>query len=106
MMFFERSRDSERLARVKREAIKMGDAFLLHAVVKLQPDLVDEEEWRQAGEQAHKDGRFHFAREAFTRAGDAERAEEIRKELGDVRVTGSDQRAITLVEPQERGSGK
>ena len=80
MMFYERFPDNERLAGVKKEAVRMGDAFLLHAVLKLAPDLVDEEEWRQAGEHALRDGKFLFAQECFTKAGDTDRVEEVRKE--------------------------
>ena len=80
LMFYERFPDNERLAGVKREAVRMGDAFLLHAVLKLVPDLVDEEEWRQAGEHALRDGKVIFAQECFTKAGDEDRAEEVRKE--------------------------
>ena len=80
MMFYERFPDKERLAGVIREAVRMGDAFLLHAVLKLAPDLVTGEEWRQAGENALRDGKMLFARECFTRAGEEDRAEEVRKE--------------------------
>ena len=80
MMFYERYPDNERLAGGIREAVRMGDAFLLHAVLKLAPDLVTEEEWRQAGENALRDGKMLFARECFTRVGDEDRAEEVRKE--------------------------
>ena len=80
MMFYERFPDNERLAGVKREAVRMGDAFLLHVVLKLAPDIVSEEEWREAGEHALRDGKMLFARECFSKAGDEERSEETRKE--------------------------
>src|SRR5581483_11067471 len=74
MMFFERSKDRERLGRVKKDAIRMGDAFLLHAITRLAPDLVEPGEWKEAGEAALKEGKLLFARDCFEKAGDAARA--------------------------------
>jgi hypothetical protein len=80
MMFFERSKDRGRLAQVKKDAIKMGDAFLLHGITRLAPDLVEAAEWRDAGDAAHREGKLLFARDCYEKAGDATKAAAIREE--------------------------
>jgi hypothetical protein len=80
MMFFERSKDRGRLEQVKRDAIRMGDAFLLHGITRLVPDLVAPGEWREAGNAAHREGKLLFARDCFEKAGDAEKASAVREE--------------------------
>lgn len=80
MMFYERSKDRTRLEKVKRDAIRMGDAFLLHGITRLAPDLVEPGEWREAGEAAHREGKLLFARDCFDKAGDTARAAVIREE--------------------------
>ncbi len=80
MMFFERSKDRERLGRVKKDALRMGDAFLLHAITRLVPDLVEPDEWKQAGEAALKEGKLLFARDCFEKAGDDAKAAAVREE--------------------------
>lgn len=79
MMFYERSKDPERLARVKKIAVEKGDAFFLHAVTRLAPDLVTPEEWKAAGDRASQAGKFLFARDCYEKAGDAERAQAARE---------------------------
>lgn len=80
MMFYERSKDRGRLAQVKKDAIRMGDAFLLHGITRLVPDLVDPSEWRDAGDAAHREGKLLFARDCYEKAGDAARAASVREE--------------------------
>jgi len=80
MMFYERSKDRERLGRVKKDAIRMGDAFLLHAITRLVPDLVEAGEWKEAGDAAHKEGKLLFARDCYEKAGDAVKAAAVRDE--------------------------
>jgi len=80
MMFFERSKDRGRLERVKKDAIRMGDAFLLHGITRLAPDLVDAREWGEAGNAAHRDGKLLFARDCYEKAGDAPKAAAVREE--------------------------
>ena len=80
MMFFERSKDRTRLETVKKDAIRMGDAFLLHGITRLAPDLVEAGEWRQAGEAAHREGKLLFARDCYEKAGDADKAASVRAE--------------------------
>src|SRR5262245_15380270 len=74
MMFFERSKDRERLLQVKRDALKMGDAFLLHAITRLIPDLVEPGEWKDAGEVALREGKIPIALDCFEKAGETEKA--------------------------------
>jgi hypothetical protein len=80
MMFFERSKDRTRLSQVKKDAIKMGDAFLLHGITRLVPDLVEAGEWRDAGDAAHREGKLLFARDCYEKAGDATKAAAVREE--------------------------
>jgi len=58
----------------------MGDAFLLHGITRLAPDLVESAEWREAGDAAHREGKLLFARDCFDKAGDTARAAVIREE--------------------------
>jgi hypothetical protein len=80
MMFFERSKDRTRLSQVKKDAIRMGDAFLLHGITRLVPDLVEPGEWRDAGDAAHREGKLLFARDCYEKAGDATKAAAVREE--------------------------
>ncbi len=80
MMFLERSRDPGRLGRVKQDAIRLGDAFLLHWIARLAPDLVTGTEWKEAGDRARGEGKLMFARDCYEKAGDAEKAQEVRAE--------------------------
>ena len=78
LMFYERTKDPARLEQVKKEAVRAGDAFLLHGVSRLAPDLVDQLEWREAGDRAMAEGKFLFARECYERSGDTDKAESAR----------------------------
>ena len=80
MMFYERSKDRTRLTQVKKDAIRMGDAFLLHGITRLASDLVEPSEWREAGDAAHREGKLLFARDCYEKAGDATKAAAIREE--------------------------
>jgi hypothetical protein len=80
MMFYERSKDRPRLTQVKKDAIRMGDAFLLHGITRLVPDLVEAAEWREAGDAAAREGKLLFARDCYEKAGDATKAASIREE--------------------------
>ena len=80
LMFFERSKDRTRLEQVKRDAIRIGDAFLLHGITRLAPDLVEPGEWREAGDAAKREGKLLFARDCYEKSGDAEKAAAVREE--------------------------
>src|SRR5437016_14475269 len=80
MMFFERSKDRTRLEQVKKDAIRMGDAFLLHGITRLVPDLVEPREWRDAGDAAHREGKLLFARDCYEKAGETAKANAVREE--------------------------
>lgn len=80
MMFYERSKDRTRLSKVKIDAIRMGDAFLLHGITRLAPDLVEPGEWREAGDAAHREGKLLFARDCYEKAGEATKAAAVREE--------------------------
>lgn len=79
MMFYERAKSPDRLARVKAHAVAGGDAFILTWLHRLSPELIFEPEWEQAGERALADGKVLFARDCFERANLPERAQEARE---------------------------
>lgn len=79
MMFYERSKNPDRLQAVKKHGVRTGDAFLLLGISKLIPDLVDESEWAAAGERALADGKVLFARDCFERGGQPEKTQEARQ---------------------------
>jgi tetratricopeptide (TPR) repeat protein len=80
LMFYERSKDRERLGALKTKAVEMGDAFLLFGITKLAPDLVKAQEWRDAGDRARKAGKLLFAKDCYEQAGDPESAQSAREE--------------------------
>ena len=80
MMFYERSKDRGRLSKVKVDAIRMGDAFLLHGITRLAPDLVEAGEWREAGDAAHREGKLLFARDCYEKAGETAKVALVREE--------------------------
>ena len=80
LMFYERTKDRERLGRLKKDAIRTGDAFLLHGITRLVSDIVESGEWREAGEAALREGKLLFARDCFEKAGDAAKAAAVREE--------------------------
>jgi len=80
MMFYERSKDRGRLSKVKVDAIRMGDAFLLHGITRLAPDLVEAGEWCEAGDAAHREGKLLFARDCYEKAGETAKAAAVREE--------------------------
>ncbi len=75
MLFYERSRDRGRLERVRDAAVRDGDAFLLHWITRLDPEVVTPAEWREAGDRATREGKFVFARDCYEKAGDPEKAQ-------------------------------
>ena len=54
--FFEKARDEEGLAEIKRTALKKGDSFLLARLERFDRTRVGPEDWKQAAEQARKNG--------------------------------------------------
>lgn len=80
MMFYERSKNPDRLRKVKEYAVGQGDAFLLLWVAKLSPELLTPEDWTKAGENAMANGRVIFAKDCFEKAELPDRAREARQE--------------------------
>jgi hypothetical protein len=76
--FLERTRDEEVLARIEREAVERGDTFLLLRVERIRGRDLGPDRWRHAAARALVQGKHLDAFRAFGRAGDAEKAEEIR----------------------------
>ena len=80
LMFLERSKDASRLGRVTKEAIRIGDAFLLHGVTRISADAVSEGDWRSCGDEAMRQGKFLFARDCYEKSGDEEKMRAAREE--------------------------
>jgi hypothetical protein len=70
--FFKQGNYEPGLDKIKDLALETGDAFLMARLGAHPPEV-----WRQVADQALKLGKIHFARRAFERAGDTERAEEL-----------------------------
>jgi len=70
--FFKRANYEPGLEEIKAQALESGDAYLMVRLGTHPPET-----WRQVAEQALKLGKIHFARRAFAKAGDQERAEEL-----------------------------
>ena len=75
LMFFERNKDSKSLDRLKTEAIKTGDAFVLQGIVRLDPNAVPDVEWRQCGDEAMRQQKYVFARDCYQKSGDEEKSQ-------------------------------
>ncbi len=75
-MFFERAQSKDGLARLKKLALDDGDEFILSAVARADASMVQEADWRTCAAAALAKGRLAFARDAFRKAGDVERAAE------------------------------
>jgi hypothetical protein len=80
-MFFERAQSKDGLARLKRLALDDGDEFILTAVARADASMVQEADWRTCAAAALARGRLAFARDAFRKAGDEERAAEAQNRL-------------------------
>lgn len=80
LLFYERTKDRERLKRVLSLAVDTGDAFLLRAVERLAPGSASESDWRAAAERALADKKLLFAKQAFEKAGDTEKADAAHQE--------------------------
>lgn len=80
LMFLDRTKDADRLEKVKKDAVAAGDAFLLHHVNRLRPGSIDGAEWREAAARARSDGKLLFARECYLQAGDEPLAVQVREE--------------------------
>ncbi len=72
VMFFEKAKSKDGLAKIREYALKEGDEFLLTAVSRNQE--VVPHDWQVCAEAAMAKGRFSFARDAFKKAGDEERS--------------------------------
>ncbi len=71
---------AERIARLEKEAVEHGGAFLLLRIATRQP--VDRESWRKASANAEAAGKLRYALMAAKEAGDAEVIEALERKLG------------------------
>lgn len=80
--FFEKAGDVEGLEAVKRRAIELGNAQVLSFELGRSRHVqVSAEEWRQAAENALRDGKFAYAALAFRKAGAPDRAQEAARQV-------------------------
>lgn len=76
--YLERNRDEAILARVRGEAVAAGDAFTLNRAAQIQKAPPAPEEWRELARRAEARERWFDCVNALEKAGDAEKAEEVR----------------------------
>ena len=78
MEYIEKERDQGLLDRVRRDAVTAGDAFSLTRVAQLLRVAPDPSEWRELARYAESKERWFDCVNALERAGEPEKAEEVR----------------------------
>ena len=78
--FIEVTRDAERLAKIQAAGLERGDTFLLQQVERIRGEAADPATWREFAEKAVSLGKYYDAYRALQRAGEEEKAEEVRAE--------------------------
>jgi hypothetical protein len=79
--FFEKAEHFEGLAQLKEKSAAGGDYFLYQRIVKILQDSPSPEEWTQLGDKALGLGKLLFARFAYERANNHEKAAQVEKLL-------------------------
>ena len=90
--FFEKAQHFKGLAQLKEKCAAGGDYFFYQRVVKILQDSPSPEEWTQVGDKALGLGKLLFARLAYERAENHEKAAQVEK--------------LLQLPPQEGTSGK
>ncbi len=78
MEYIEKERDHALLDRVRRDAVTAGDAFSLARVAQLLKIAPEPSEWRDLARYAESKERWFDCVNALEKAGDLEKAEEVR----------------------------
>ena len=89
--FFEKAEHLEGLIQLKEKCAAEGDFFLYNRLAKILRDSPSPEEWTQLGDKALGLGKLLFARFAYERADNQEKAAQVEK--------------LRQLPPQERTSG-
>lgn len=77
-LYYQRAGDEEKMKQVRQRGLEAGD-FNILAKVTLEKNMsLSNEEWRTAAETAFSAGKLRYAAAMFERAGDADRASEVR----------------------------
>ena len=79
--FFEKSGSREGLEKVKARVIEEGLTAVLFNLARSRHIELSDEDWRAAGENAMKLGKYTYAAQAFDRLGDEERLAEARQHI-------------------------
>ena len=79
--FFEKAEHFEGLIQLKEKCAAEGDYFLYHRLAKILRDSPSPEEWNQLGDKALGLGKLLFARLAYERADNHEKAAQVEKLL-------------------------
>ena len=66
--FLRKADAEERLAELRAEAVRGGDAFLLRAIAGATEVAADRAEWTELADSAETAGKLHYAREARRQA--------------------------------------
>lgn len=72
--FFGRAKNDAKLKEVLKLALREGDASLVGRIAAIRPELVTPAEWRECGVEADRREKWMYARAAWEKAGDAEKA--------------------------------
>jgi len=72
--FYAKAGDEAGVERIRRIAVKSGDAFLLAQVVRTTGKPEEAAAWRETAERAERAGKIYFARAAYREAGDDDAA--------------------------------
>jgi hypothetical protein len=64
LQFYVQAGDQAGLRRMKSKALELGDAFLLKALARAEPGMVDEQDWRNMVAAADRLGKELYARQA------------------------------------------
>ncbi|MBI2923208.1 MAG: hypothetical protein HYY18_19305 [Planctomycetes bacterium] len=72
--FYLRAGDNLKLKKALDAAVRDGDAWLVGRLAATSPRLVERDSWRECALNAERSERFSYARAAWEKAGDAEKA--------------------------------
>ncbi|HOX05658.1 MAG TPA: hypothetical protein PK280_04575 [Planctomycetota bacterium] len=64
LQFFEQARDAKGLGRIKEQAFKLGDAFMLKRIAKAMPEMATPADWERMAKRAEELGKNLFAEQA------------------------------------------
>ncbi len=83
MEFFAKADYREGLERILDQSVEEGDAFAAKSAGRRLGRVLSREQWARLGNGALERGKYRFALEAFTEAGEEEKREHVRRIIGE-----------------------